>query len=268
MPKKQTNLWFYEKWLINILKTGHLPKHLAFIMDGNRRFAKNKKQSKAYGHEQGLNSLKKCLEWCLNLGIEMVSVFAFAIENFNREKEEIETLFKLAKVNLYEMAQNNNFLQKHSIKVCIVGDLSLLPKDVEERMIEIMKMTENNDKMTLNICFSYNSTFEIENALSSLKNDLDKDLIKLEEITPKLFTEKLLIKTPPDMIIRTSNEIRLSNFMLFQGNNSELVFLEENWPELNFWSFLKIILTYQLNEKKSNLYEKYFKEKEDSILFN
>ena len=115
--KNHSNLWFYEKWLIKILKTGHLPKHLAFIMDGNRRYAKDKNKPKAYGHEQGLNSLKKCLEWCLNLGIETATVFAFAIENFNREQSEIETLFKLAKVNLYEMAQNNNFLQNNSIKV-------------------------------------------------------------------------------------------------------------------------------------------------------
>lgn len=268
MQKDPSNLWFYERWLIKILKTGHLPKHLAFIMDGNRRYAKDKNKPKAYGHEQGLNSLKKCLEWCLNLGIETVSVFAFAIENFNREKSEVETLFKLAKVNLYEMAQNNNFLQKHSIKVNIVGDLSLLPEDVRSSMCEIMKLTEKNEKMNLNICFSYNSTFEMQHALDSLKEDYDKGLIKPDDITPKMLNEKFLIKGEPDMVIRTSNEIRLSNFMLFQSNNSELMFLKENWPELSFWSFLKIILTFQLNEKSSKFYQKYLKEKEDCFALN
>lgn len=267
--KQQTTLRFYEKWLINILKTGDLPKHLAFIMDGNRRFAKGKRKARAYGHEQGLNSLKKCLEWCLNLGVEMVSVFAFAIENFNREKEEVEFLFKLAKVNLYEMAQHNNFLQKNSIKVRIVGNLALLPEDVQERMREIMQLTEKNEKLTLNVCFSYNSTYEIDNALKCLKQDIDKKLIKLEELSLEMFEEKLLINSEPDMIIRTSNEIRLSNFMLYQGNNSQLMFLEENWPELSFWSFLKIILTYQMNEKKAKAYQKFFKfkEKENNLLF-
>ena len=262
MQKTTSNLWFYEKWMIKILKTGHLPKHLAFIMDGNRRFAKVKNKPKAYGHEQGLNSLKKCLEWCLSLGIETVSVFAFAIENFNREKEEVETLFKLAKVNLYEMAQNNNFLQKNSIKVSIVGNLNLLPEDVKKSMMEIMSLTEKNEKMHLNICFSYNSTYEIDQALSTLQNDVDQGLIKINDITPKMLNEKLLIKGEPDMIIRTSNEIRLSNFLLYQSNNSELIFLQENWPELSFWSFLKIILTYQLNEKKCKFYQNYFKERE------
>lgn len=268
MQKNISNLRFYEKWLIKILKTGHLPKHLAFIMDGNRRFAKVKNKPKAFGHEQGLGSLKKCLEWCLYLGVEIVSVFAFAIENFNREKEEIETLFQLAKVNLYEMAQNNNFLQNHSIKVNIVGNLDLLPKDVKDSMIEIMKLTEKNDKLNLNICFSYNSTYEVDLALNSLKKDVENQRIKLEELTPKIFNERLLIKSEPDIIVRTSNEIRLSNFMLYQSNNSELVFLHENWPELSFWSFLKIILSYQLNEKKSKFYQNYFKEKEDCFLLN
>ena len=263
MQKYPSNLWFYEKWMIKILKTGHLPKHLAFIMDGNRRYAKGKNKPKSFGHEQGLSSLKKCLEWCLFLGIEKVSVFAFAIENFNREKEEIETLFKLAKINLYEMAQNNKFLQNNSIKVNIVGNLDLLPEDVKEKMIEIMKLTEKNEKLSLNICFSYNSTYEIDHALNDLKNEVEKGSIKIEDINAKMLNEKLLIKEEPDMIIRTSNEIRLSNFMLYQSNNSELLFLQENWPELGFWSFLKIILRYQLNEKKCKFYQKYFKEKED-----
>ena len=262
---KPTKLWFYEKWLLKILKSGSLPKHIAFIMDGNRRFAKSQKKPVAYGHEQGLESLKKCLEWCLNLEIENVTVFAFAIENFNREKSEVETLLNLAKVNLFEMAQHDNFLQNHSIKVKIIGNLELLPEAVRARMIEVMKLTEGNNKLTLNICFSYNSMYELEVALLSLREDYLMKKIEATNITPKALLDKMMINNEPDLVIRTSNEIRLSNFMLYQSSDSNLIFLKDNWPAIKFWSFIKIILDYQLNEKKLRFYRNYFKESESKF---
>ncbi len=112
-----TYLRFYDLWLANILKTGKIPNHVAFIMDGNRRYGQKKKITKAQAHEQGLTSLKRVLEWMLVLGVKVVSTFAFSIENFNRDKKEVDHLMHLAKVNLNQMAQKNQFLQRHSIKV-------------------------------------------------------------------------------------------------------------------------------------------------------
>ncbi|EGR34367.1 hypothetical protein IMG5_014640 [Ichthyophthirius multifiliis] len=211
-------------------------------MDGNRRFASKKNLPKTQGHYSGLNSLKQCLEWCLNLGVNQVSVFAFAIENFKRSQEEIEVLMNLAKKNLLEMAQKDEFLQQNNIKVNICGNIKLCKEDVQEAMKKIEELTKQNTKLQLDICFAYNSTFEIDNSI--------QNIIKQEDISIENFKKNLLIQNNPDIIVRTSNEIRLSNFMIFQSNNSQLMFMKENWPEISIFTLAKIILKYQNCEKR------------------
>ncbi len=130
------------------------------------------------------------------------------------------------------------------------GNFDLLPPDVQQSLLEIVELTKTNTKLELNICMSYNSTFEVENAVSNLRNKVNKGEKGIDQIMIEDFENELLVKSEPDIIIRTSNEIRLSNFLLYQGVSSELCFLAENWPEMNFWSFYKIIMSYQKHEKK------------------
>lgn len=145
------------------------------------------------------------------------------------------------------------------------GNLDLLPADVKESLNEIVELTKNNSRLELNICMSYNSTFEVENAVCSLKNKVTNGEKGIDQIKIQDFENELLVKTEPDIIIRTSNEIRLSNFLLYQGVTSELCFIEENWPEMNCWSFYKIIMGYQKHEKKLREFKERMKKIEDKL---
>jgi len=247
---------FYEKLIINILNKGVVPKHIAFIMDGNRRYAVSHGKKKFEGHGSGFESLKKTLSWCLELGVKEVSIFAFSIDNFQRDKEEVEVLMELARDKLKEISENNEFLQKNGVKTSIIGNLDLLPQDVKETMYLVMKRTEKNTNLQLNICFSYDFTYEIERAITLYHKDKEnkeksKQEVEVEEarIAREILNKYMLIKTEPDILVRTSNEIRFSNFMLSQCSSSMLCFLKENWPEMSIFSMLKIILQYQMQEK-------------------
>jgi len=247
---------FYEKLIINILNKGAVPKHIAFIMDGNRRYAVSHGKKKFEGHGSGFESLKKTLSWCLELGVKEVSIFAFSIDNFQRDKEEVEVLMELARDKLKEISENNEFLQKNGVKTSIIGNLDLLPQDVKETMYLVMKRTEKNTNLQLNICFSYDFTYEIERAITLYHKDKEnkeksKQEVEVEEarIAREILNKYMLIKTEPDILVRTSNEIRFSNFMLSQCSSSMLCFLKENWPEMSIFSMLKIILQYQMQEK-------------------
>lgn len=236
---------FFHRWVLKLLSAGIAPKHIAFIMDGNRRYASKKGIEKLQGHKEGLESLKRTLEWCLLLGISEVSVFAFAIENFKRDSKEVDYLMELAQKSLLEMSQNQGFLSENKVKVKICGNLSLLKQDVRDSMDEVMKNTKENNKLLLNICFAYNSDYELNEAF-----------LKTTEGTVQDFNNQLLIPSSPDILIRTSNEIRLSNFMIYQCRGSLIYFLEESWPELSIWSMVKIFLLYQTQERKLNRLKK------------
>mmetsp|Transcript_70491 Transcript_70491/g.82122 ORF Transcript_70491/g.82122 Transcript_70491/m.82122 type:complete len:263 (-) Transcript_70491:95-883(-) len=245
---------FYEKFVVNILKQGSVPNHIAFIMDGNRRSATKKGLKKSKGHELGFESLKRCLEWCLNLGVKIVTVYAFSLDNFKRDKEEVDTIMRLAKEKLLEIAQENEFLARHSIKVKFCGDLARLQPDVRESLEKVEQLTGKYNSLLLNICFSYDSQFEIDTGVKTfLKNeDVSKYSTKNQKELAKVhqkFKEYLFVKDDVDLLVRTSNEIRLSDFLIFQSAISELCFIKECWPDITIISFLKMILQYQLNEK-------------------
>lgn len=245
---------FYEKFAISILKQGSVPRHMAFIMDGNRRSATKKGLKKSKGHELGFESLKRCLEWCLHLGVKIVTVYAFSIDNFKRDKDEVDTIMRLAKEKLLAIAQENEFLAKNDIKVKFCGDLNRVQPDVKQSLEEVEQLTSKYNSLLLNICFSYDSQFELDTAVKSfLKNEdttkySTKNAKELAKVHQK-FKEHLLVKDDVDLLVRTSNEIRLSDFLIFQSAFSELCFIKECWPDITIMSFLKMILQYQLNEK-------------------
>ena len=240
--------------LVYVLKQGSIPNHIAFIMDGNRRYATKRGMRKSKGHEFGFMSLKKCLEWCLHLGIRVVTVYAFSLDNFKRDREEVDTIMRLAKDKLLEIAQKGEFLSTNDIRVDICGDLDRLEPDVSKSLKDVETMTSKHKSLVLNICFAYDSQYEIGRAVKGFvkAEDLTKFSIENSKELAKLhqkFKVYLFIKDEPDILVRTSNEIRLSDFLIFQSTFTELCFLKETWPDMNIVSFMKIILQFQLNEK-------------------
>ncbi|XP_045401831.1 dehydrodolichyl diphosphate synthase complex subunit DHDDS isoform X4 [Lemur catta] len=212
---KEGELSLWERFCANIIKAGPMPKHIAFIMDGNRRYAKKCQVERQEGHSQGFNKLAETLRWCLNLGILEVTVYAFSIENFKRSKSEVDGLMDLARQKFTRLMEEQEKLQKHGVCIRVLGDLHLLPLDLQELIAQAIQATKN-----------YN-------------NDISESLLD-----KCLYTNH---SPHPDILIRTSGEVRLSDFLLWQTSHSCLVFQPVLWPEYTFWNLFEAILQFQMN---------------------
>uniref|UniRef100_A0A9L0J999 Alkyl transferase n=1 Tax=Equus asinus TaxID=9793 RepID=A0A9L0J999_EQUAS len=212
---KEGELSLWERFCANIIKAGPMPKHIAFIMDGNRRYAKKCQVERQEGHSQGFNKLAETLRWCLNLGVLEVTVYAFSIENFKRSKSEVDGLMDLARQKFSRLMEEQEKLQKHGVCIRVLGDLHLLPLDLQELIAQAVQATKN-----------YN-------------NDVSESLLD-----KCLYTNH---SPHPDILIRTSGEVRLSDFLLWQTSHSCLVFQPVLWPEYTFWNLCEAILQFQMN---------------------
>ncbi|KAK9825746.1 hypothetical protein WJX74_003947 [Apatococcus lobatus] len=231
----------------SILKAGPVPEHVAIIMDGNRRFATGRQLARQEGHTFGYRKLEEALEWCLDLGIACVSVYAFSIENFRRSPTEVDTLMGLAEQKLGELMQESSLIQKYGVRVRVLGELSLLPAAVQQAAHRITAATARHTTCTLNICFSYTSSQEMARAVQRTRLELqqrpDASDCEVEHLLEShLDTQGV---PPVELLIRTSGEHRLSNFLLWQSAFAQLVFLDVLWPDFSFWSFLCALLDYQ-----------------------
>ncbi len=193
------------------------------------------------------------MEWSLELGIKELTVFALSTDNLKRSQVEVETLMRLARDSFARMADNGGFMEQNGIKVKILGDLDLLPEDVRLAMLKAEDQTKNHDKATLNVCLCYNSKHEILSAFESVvdlhaqgklpSQEKDKNAAPtVADFEAQLYGGKNI---RPDILIRTSNEIRLSNFMLYQTDESQYYFVDALWPDFSMWDFTKIIMEYQ-----------------------
>uniref|UniRef100_A0A7N4PQ87 ditrans,polycis-polyprenyl diphosphate synthase [(2E,6E)-farnesyldiphosphate specific] n=1 Tax=Sarcophilus harrisii TaxID=9305 RepID=A0A7N4PQ87_SARHA len=207
---REGELSLLERFCANIIKAGPMPKHIAFIMDGNRRYAQKCQVERQEGHTQGFNKLAETLRWCLNLGIREVTVYAFSIENFKRSKNEVDGLMELAR-------------QKFS------------------RLME--------EQCFLNVCFAYTSRHEISNAVKEMAWGVEQGLLDPSDLSESLLDKCLYTNNSPnpDILIRTSGEVRLSDFLLWQTSHSCLVFQPILWPEYSFWNLCEAILQFQMN---------------------
>nr|KAF6504660.1 dehydrodolichyl diphosphate synthase subunit [Rousettus aegyptiacus] len=212
---KEGQLSLWERFCANIIKAGPIPKHIAFIMDGNRRYAKKCQVERQEGHSQGFNKLAETLHWCRNLGIREVTVYAFSIENFKRSESEVEGLLDMARQKFSRLLEEQEKLQKHGVCIRVLGDLHLLPLDLQELVAQAVQATKN-----------YN-------------NDVSESLLD-----KCLYTYH---SPNPDILIRTSGEVRLSDFLLWQTSHSCLVFQPILWPEYMFWNLCEAILQFQMN---------------------
>lgn len=248
-----SSLSYFQRFCVNIVKSGRVPKHIAIIMDGNRRFAKKTNVKRVEGHERGFDKLAETLQWCLELGIKEVTVYAFSIENFKRSQEEVDALINLSREKYKRLLEEKDRLMKEGVCIRVIGNLKLLPEDIRKMIAEAMLMTKDNKKAILNVAFAYTSRDEIINAIKEILVGAQQNDIQIEDINEDLISKCLYTKSNPDMLIRTSGEVRFSDFLLWQIKDANVYFTNVLWPEFNIWNLLACVLKYQMdyNNKKN-----------------
>lgn len=241
----------YERKLLNKVLNAPVPKHLAIIMDGNRRFAQKLGMEPVKGHLAGRDKLEEVMDWCLELGIKILTVYAFSTENIKRNKDEADFLMKLFAENFIKAGENEK-VHKNKIRIKAIGRIELLPKNVQDAIRFAEEKTKNYDKYFFNIAVAYGGREEILNAVKRIAEDVKKGKINEEDINEKLMSSYLYTSDipDPDLILRTSGEERISNFLLWQIAYSELYFADVYWPGLRKIDFLRAIKSYQERQRR------------------
>uniref|UniRef100_A0A7S1TCL0 Alkyl transferase n=1 Tax=Compsopogon caeruleus TaxID=31354 RepID=A0A7S1TCL0_9RHOD len=221
---------------------GGPPRHIAFIMDGNRRWAKRQGLRATDGHPRGGDRLLEVLQWCMDAGIDVVTIYAFSIENFKRSETEVESIMKLAKEHFDRMCEDGDLVQECEFRLRILGDRKRIPQDVRESMDRAIEATCHHRRRTLNVCFSYTSRDEMLTALDmAIRNRSGTQILDEIEVSRHLFTAE---NPELDILIRTSGDHRLSDFLLWQSSFSHLAFPKATWPEFTFYDFVNVLLEY------------------------
>lgn len=198
-------------------------RHIAIILDGNRRFAKTKNMPSYRGHEEGAKIVEKLLDWVKDLDIKELTFYAISTENLKRGKKEVDYLFKVLK-KWFSKFKDDKRIEKNRVKIRFIGQLSLLPKDLRELCWEIEEKTKNYDNFRINFCIAYGGRLELINAFNKLRKEN-------KEITEGDITNSLWLSSSPELIIRTGKRMRTSNFLPWQSIYSEWIFLDKMWPE-------------------------------------
>lgn len=231
------------------INKNNIPKHVAIIMDGNGRWAKQHGEDRIFGHHEGVNSVREIVEACGEIGVRYLTLYAFSTENWNRPKEEVDALMELLVSTISLEAQN---LHKKGVRMQVIGDVESLPLSCQKELQESIDLTANNDKVTLILALSYSSKWEITEAVKKVAAQVEKGEIKINEINSRLIDENLNTKNFPDpeLMIRTSGEHRISNFLLWQLAYAEFYFTDILWPDFRKDEFFKAIISYQNRERR------------------
>jgi tritrans,polycis-undecaprenyl-diphosphate synthase [geranylgeranyl-diphosphate specific] len=238
--------------MLQEIKQNPIPRHLAIIMDGNRRFARELGLDPCQGHQFGRDKLEEVVEWCLNdVGIEDLTVYAFSTENLCRSKGEVKVLMNLFERNLRELAKNEK-IHKNRVKVRIIGQLSLLPDEVREAAELAMESTKDYGDHSFNIAIAYGGREEIIQAMKRITSDVSRGQMRIDDINEDSVSSYLYTSDlpDPDLILRTSGEERISNFLLWQLAYSELYFADVYWPAFKKIDLLKAIKSYQERKRR------------------
>lgn len=242
----------YEWYISRNLRQENMPQHVAIIMDGNRRYSRIQGSiNPIEGHRRGRDTLERFLDWCVDLGIEIVTVYAFSTENFNRPKNEVEGLMNLFKENFESIAKDKK-IHKHEVRIKAVGKLELLPENVREAIKMAEEATIDYNKRLVNIAIGYDGRLEIVDAIKKIAGDVKEGKMNPEDINEKSVNENLYTAglADPNLIIRTSGEERLSGFLLWQSSYSELYFCDSLWPQLRKVDFLRALRSYQQRDRR------------------
>jgi undecaprenyl diphosphate synthase len=235
--------------LLDSIDQTNLPKHLAIIMDGNGRWAKQQGFLRAFGHENGTKSVKQVITTCARLGIEYLTLYAFSTENWNRPKLEVETLMKIL---INSLKKELITLQENNIRLNAIGNLDKLPKTAQKELLDVIEKTKNNTRLTLTLALSYGSREELVNAVRIISDKVKNNIISLDTIDDSIINEHLYTQNLPDvdLLIRTSGEHRISNFLLWQIAYAELYFTNVLWPDFKDQDLYEAIISYQKRERR------------------
>ncbi len=241
----------YEHKLIAEIKNGPIPKHIAIIMDGNRRSAQKLGLEPIMGHVMGKNKLEEVMEWCIELDIRILTVYAFSTENILRNPEEVKALMDLFKEN-FRKAADDERIKNNKIRIKAIGEIELLPAEVRESIKYAEEKTKDYDQYQYNVAIAYGGRQEIVSAIKEIAQQVKDGKMKVDDIdettvSRNLFTGNL---PDPDLILRTSGEERISNFLLWQLAYAELYFSDVYWPEFRKVDFMRAIRSYQRRKRR------------------
>lgn len=227
----------------------NLPKHIAIIMDGNRRWAKMQGKNASFGHKEGAKTLEKIVRYANSIGVEHITVYAFSTENWKRAEEEVKALMLLFQSYLDDYAKRAD---TENIKVKIIGNLSQLSDKMRASIEKCMERTKNNTGITFNIALNYGGRDELLHAIKQIAKDVKENNLEIDEITEETVNARLYTEgqPDPDLLIRTSGELRLSNFLPWQLVYSEFLFVDKNWPEFTEKDLDDAIIEYQKRTRK------------------
>ena len=242
----------YESMIEKEVSSGEMPRHIAIIMDGNRRYASEVLGTEPLeGHKLGREKLEEVLHWCLDLNIHVLTVYAFSTENFNREQEEVGYLMELLEMSLYEFADDPE-VHRHHVAIRVIGDRALLPDGVLKAMDYALERTGSYTENCLNMAIAYSGRQDIANAVRSIARDAVDGVISVDDIDESTVSRYISTtgQPDPDLVLRTSGEVRISNFLLWQMAYSELYFADVYWPGFRHIDFLRAIRTFQQRNRR------------------
>ncbi len=230
-------------------KAGDIPKHIAIIMDGNGRWAKKRGLPRVAGHRRGVETVREIVEACAEIGVKFLTLYTFSTENWKRPKDEVSTLMRLLLKSLKDKLDE---LNKNDIKLTCIGNIESLPFVVQKQLSEDIERTKNNKRMTLNLALSYSGRWEILEAVKNISHKVSTGKLVQDDINEKCISDHLTTNKIPDpeLLIRTSGEFRVSNFLLWQIAYSEFVILDVNWPEFSRSHLYDAIRQYQQRERR------------------
>ncbi|NNF01427.1 MAG: isoprenyl transferase [Bacteroidia bacterium] len=225
----------------------NLPNHIAVIMDGNGRWAKQKGKIRSFGHASGVKSVREITESAAELGIKELTLYAFSTENWTRPRKEIETLMELL---INTISKETKTLMENNISLNAIGDLKSLPGNCHKKLQQAIAKTKDNNRMVLTLALSYSSRWEITEAVKSIAQDVRDKKLDIDSIDEKLFASRLKTTSDPELLIRTSGEFRISNYLLWQIAYTELYFTDVLWPDFRKENLYEAIVDYQKRERR------------------
>ena len=235
------------KMKTNELDMSRIPRHIAIIMDGNGRWATERNKPRSYGHQAGVDTVRRITSECTRLGVKYLTLYTFSTENWNRPAEEIHALMGLVLTSL-----EDEIFMKNNVRFRVIGDIGRLPKEVQEKLHETEEHTRNNSKMTMVVALSYSARWEITEAARQIAEQVKSGELNADDITEDTVSQRLTTNFMPDpeLLIRTGGELRISNYLLWQIAYSELYFCDTYWPDFSEEDLHKAIASYQSRQRR------------------
>lgn len=229
------------------LNKAQIPTHVAIIMDGNGRWATERNKPRSYGHQAGVDTVRRITSECTRLGVKYLTLYTFSTENWNRPAEEIHALMGLVLTSL-----EDEIFMKNNVRFRVIGDIGRLPKEVQEKLHETEEHTRNNSKMTMVVALSYSARWEITEAARQIAEQVKSGELNADDITEDTVSQRLTTNFMPDpeLLIRTGGELRISNYLLWQIAYSELYFCDTYWPDFSEEDLHKAIASYQSRQRR------------------